>query len=86
MTVTDNEAADKLYRLSGRFEEYDLDSLLRLLPAVTLTKYADGSYTAEWVDHPTQNRIVAHSRTNPANVLCRLAVRLYERGILPRAS
>lgn len=73
---------------------YTLGTLLHMLPAHTLTKYGNATWQARWVGHvPWQSEtpapvpayrgaITAESRTNPANALARLAIKLFEAGVL----
>ena len=61
---------------------YDSGYLLRMLPPVTLRKDGNGSYVAEWVDHLEHRSIQRDSRTNAENAMCRLAIALYEAGVM----
>lgn len=64
------------------YPAYDVGYLLKRLPAVTLTGYGSGKYKATWKDHADHVTIGRESRANPANALCRLAMALFEAGIL----
>ena len=64
---------------------YTTDMLLSLLPAHTLTKFGNATWKAEWVGQKPgfyRMTITAESRTNPANALARLAIKLFEAGVL----
>lgn len=61
---------------------YDAAFLLGYLPAVTLRKRGNGDYFATWYGSKDYAALEGHSRTNPANALCRLAVNLFQAGIL----
>ena len=74
---------------------YSLNTLHSLLPAHTLGKFGNATWQARWVGHvPWQSEapappayrvtVTAESRTNPANALARLAIKLFEAGVLLR--
>jgi hypothetical protein len=73
-----------------RYPAYDLGYLVRKLPVHYLQKFGNESYVARWVyPAPTREQIelgthhiIGHSRTSPENALCRLAVNLFEAGVL----
>lgn len=77
----------------GQYPCYTTDMLLSLLPAHSLTKLGNATWQARWVGHvpwqsetpappPYRGAITAESRTNPANALARLAIKLFGAGVL----
>ena len=78
----------------GQYPCYTTDMLLSLLPAHTLTKWGNATWQARWVGQVPwrgqtpapvpayRGAITAESRTNPANALVRLALKLFEAGVL----
>ena len=70
----------------GEYPVYTTDMLLSLLPAHTLTKHGNASWVARWAGQPPgcpyRVAINSDSRTNPANALVRLAIKLFEAGVL----
>lgn len=70
----------------GQYPLYTTDVLLSLLPAHTLTKHGNATWQARWVGQIPgsiyRTAITAESRTNPANALVRLALKLFEAGVL----
>lgn len=83
---------EELYALSGwrrspfegqRTPEYDVAYLIAMLPAHTLSKAGDETYTATWRDYSRSGQCIeAWSRTNPANAIARLAISLFQAGVL----
>ena len=67
---------------------YTLGTLLYMLPAHSLTKRGNATWQARWVGQipgaiPAYRvAMTAESRTNPANALARLAIKLFEAGVL----
>ena len=64
------------------YPAYDATYLLYMLPPITLQKQGNGNFYAAYIDYADNTRIEGHSRTNPANALCRLAIALFEAGAL----
>lgn len=64
--------------------EYTAEFLLGMLPAHTLKKLGNEKWYADHIDYTTGKVIMANSRTNPANALARLAIELFNQGVLLR--
>lgn len=64
------------------YPAYDVGFLVAWLPAHKLIKRGNVSYLATWRDEAANITVTGDSRTNPANALCRLAVKLIERGTI----
>jgi hypothetical protein len=77
-------------RRSSVVPAYDLGFLMRMLPGHYVQKLGNGSYIAKWTDYaPTQeqrdlgtNHLSGHSKSSPENALCRLAIELFQHGVL----
>jgi len=68
-----------------RYPAYDLGYLAGMLPTFKLMKHPNDTYEASWRRHMSDGvYLVAESRTNAANALCRLAVKMFDAGILIR--
>ena len=69
---------------------YDLGYLMRMLPGHYVQKLGNETYTARWTCYaPTAeqralgtNHLSGSSRTSPENALCRLAIELFNQGVL----
>lgn len=64
------------------YPAYDAGYLINRLPPFALQKQGNGGYYAVCTDYADDRHIEGESRTNPANALARLAIRLFEAGIL----
>lgn len=65
-----------------KYPAYDLGYLTAMMPPFSLTKHGNGDHTARWSDYSDGRFIERWSRTNPANAVVRLALALYEGGVL----
>lgn len=73
-----------------QYPAYDLGYLMRKLPGHYVQKLGSESYVAKWWDYaPTQeqrelglNHLSGHSKSSPEDAVCRLAIALFEHGVL----
>jgi len=69
-----------------RYPAYDLGYLSRVLPRHDLFKRGNGAYSATWMDYSSLEEINVESRTSPENALARLAIKLFDAGVLLKAA
>lgn len=66
-----------------KYPAYDLGYLAAMLPTFELVRRPDESCWVRWHGHENGvTYLEVDSRTSPANALCRLAVKLFEAGVL----